>query len=381
MDLNIKDVRAEMPNYANYKDWQRSGPILGIAVHHSATADRTTGAPIGNARTFFDYHVQQRGWTHGGYNYVITGSGEIEYALDEKIAAYHAGFADPDNSEGLEHGQYWNNHYLAICLAGWFSQSRTYQDSAGHTQPIPNNFTSPSTAQMQALLALIQQLRQKYNISIDNVRGHRELAGNVTTCPGPNLDPAQLRAALRAADEAEPESQLEPVTPSEVGPGEHVLLLPDTDKYLNAAMAYIWKFQPDVSFAVDEAPGRWRYVTAVGNLEAISDDQLARLRLGGAKLVQRIDGDPAAAQTVLDQLAETGQRFLIQPDQPPVPLPPSEAWRSYTVQPGDTLSLIARQMYGQAHLWRVVFEANQDILSDPSRLRPGQVLKIPPQPH
>jgi LysM repeat protein len=377
MDLKIKDVRAEMPNYANYKDWQRSGPILGIAVHHSATADRTTGAPIGSAHTFFDYHVNQRGWAHGGYNYVITGSGEVEYALDEKIAAYHAGFADPDNSEGLEQGQYWNNHYLAVCLSGWFSQGRTYRDNAGRTQPIPNNFTSPGPAQMQSLLALLQQLRQKYNIPVENVRGHRELAGNATTCPGSTVDPAQIRAALRAADESEAAPQPEPEIPATVTPGEHVLLLPDTDKYLNAAMAYIWKFQPDVSFAVDEAGGRWRYVTVVGNPEIISDDHLARLRVSGAKLVQRIAGDPPAAQATLDKLAETGLRFLTKPDQP---APPPGSWRTYTVQPGDTLSLIARQEYGNTQLWRIIFEANQDILSDPGRLRPGQVLKIPPKP-
>ena len=95
MDLNINDVRAEMPNYQNYKDWQRSGQILGIAVHHSATVDRVTGAPLGTARTFFDYHVNTRGWAHGGYNYVIPGDGTVEYALDEKISAYHAGFKEP----------------------------------------------------------------------------------------------------------------------------------------------------------------------------------------------------------------------------------------------------------------------------------------------
>jgi hypothetical protein len=379
MDLQIKDVRAEMPNYANYKDWQRSGDILGIAIHHSATADRTTGAPIGNAHSFFDYHVNGRGWAHGGYNYVITASGEVEYALDEKIAAYHAGFADPDNSEGLEQGQYWNNHYLAICLAGWFSQNRTYRDNAGHTLPIPNNYTNPSAAQMQALLALVQQLRQKYGLLVENVRGHRELAGNATTCPGPNLDPAQIRAALRAADQAEPEPQPDPDTQLEVGPGEHVLLLPDTDKYFNAAMAYIWKFQPDVSFSASEARGRWPYVTVVGNPENISDDVLDRLISGGAKLVQRVAGEPAAAQATLDNLVASGLRFLSGPSQPPAGPPPG-SWRSYTVQPGDTLSLIARQMYDQPQLWRVIFEANQDILSDPGRLRPGQVLKIPPKP-
>lgn len=376
MALNIKDVRAEMPNYQNYKDWQRSGAILGIAVHHSATADRATGVPIGDARTFFDYHVNQRGWSHGGYNYVITASGEIQYALDEKIAAYHAGFSDPDNSEGLELGQYWNNHYLAICMSGWFMENRTYVDSNGKTQLIPNNFTRPSTAQMESLLALIQQLRQKYRIPVENVRGHRELAGNATTCPGPTFDPAQLRATLRTLDASQPAP--EPTPPAQVNPGEHVILLPDTDKYLNAAMAYIWKFKPDVTFAVNEAAGRWAYVTAVGGSAQISDEQLNRLRQSGAKFVQRITGEPSVAQASLDRLVQANQRFLTAATPPSTPT--LDPWRTYIVQPGDTLSAIARQVYGQSTLWRTIFEANQDILSDPSRVQPGQVLKIPPKP-
>lgn len=381
MSLNIKDVRSQMPNYPHYRDWQRPGGILGIAIHHSGTADRATGAPTGNARSLFDYHVNTQGWVHGGYNYVITGHGEIEYALDEKISAYHAGFKDPDDSARLEHGQYWNNHYLAICLTGWFSENRTYRDAAGQLQPIPNQHTRPGSAQMQALIALIQQLRAEYNIPIENVRGHRELAGNSTTCPGYNLDPAELRTKLRAADQPEPAPQPEP-QPA-VNPGEHVILLPDTDKYLDAAMAYIWRFQPDVSFAVNEARGRWKYVTAVGSEKDISETQLALLRSSGARLVQRIAGEPKIAQAVLDNLVEENLRFLTQSGPAPQPTPdpsPSAEPQSYIVQPGDTLSLIARQIYGQASLWRMIFEANRQTLSDPARIRPGQVLTIPPKP-
>lgn len=380
MDLNINDVRAEMPNYQNYKNWQRDGEILGIAVHHSATANHLTGEPTGNAHTFFNYHVNVRGWAHGGYNYVIVGAGQIEYALDDKIAAYHAGFKDPDNSTGLEHGQYWNNHYLAICLSGWFSENRTYQDPNGTAHQIPNKFTQPTAAQWQSLLALIQHLRQKYNIPIENVRGHRELTGNSTTCPGHTFDPAALRQKLRELEQPEPGPGVG--AQPEVKPGEHVLLLPDTDKYFDSAMAYIWKFQPDVSFAVNEAAGRWKYVTAVGNPQDISDAQLTKLRNSGALLVQRISGDPQTAQEILDKLVEKGLRFLEPSDEPapePPPQPPPPE-RTYTVQPGDTLSSIARQVYGNAGLWRIIFEANRNILSDPSLIRPGQILKIPPQP-
>jgi len=381
MAPTIKDVRAEMPNYENYKDWQRQGNILGIAIHHSATADRITGAPTGNAQSFFDYHVNTLGWTHGGYNYVITRDGTIQYALAEKISAYHAGFKDPDNSEGLEFGQYWNNHYLAICLAGWFSDNRTYRDADGRTQPIPDNDTAPTEAQMGSLVALAQHLRHKYDIPVEYVRAHRELAGNSTVCPGHNLDPALLRASLRELDEAKPGPGPEPGTQPEVDPGEHVLLLPDPDKYLTAAMTYIWKFQPDVSFAVDEARGRWPYVTAIGDKEDISDSQLAQLRSGGALLVQRIPGSPDAVQTTLDELVRQEVRFLVPSEPGPEPEPPpEETWRTYTVQPGDTLSLIARQMYGQSSLWRIIFEANRDTMDNPGRIFPGQELKIPPRP-
>ena len=52
---------------------------------------------------------------------------------------------------------------------------------------------------------------------------------------------------------------------------------------------------------------------------------------------------------------------------------------TYTVQPGDTLWLISVKVYGDGRLWPVIFEANRDILDDPGRIRPGQVLKIPPK--
>ncbi len=114
----IIDVREKMPNYQQYKNWQRQGKIEGIAIHHSATAHSWIGKPTGEAKSFFSYQVNTLGWTHGGYNYIISSKGEIEYALDEKIAPFHAGFRDQEDSFKLEFGQYWNNHYIAICLSG-----------------------------------------------------------------------------------------------------------------------------------------------------------------------------------------------------------------------------------------------------------------------
>jgi nucleoid-associated protein YgaU len=50
---------------------------------------------------------------------------------------------------------------------------------------------------------------------------------------------------------------------------------------------------------------------------------------------------------------------------------------TYTVKSGDTLSRIAKELLGNANAYQEIFEANRDQLSDPDKIRPGQVLKIP----
>ena len=50
----------------------------------------------------------------------------------------------------------------------------------------------------------------------------------------------------------------------------------------------------------------------------------------------------------------------------------------YTVVSGDSLSKIARSQYGDAMKYPVIFEANRPMLSNPDKIYPGQVLRIPP---
>ncbi len=49
----------------------------------------------------------------------------------------------------------------------------------------------------------------------------------------------------------------------------------------------------------------------------------------------------------------------------------------YTVQSGDSLSKIAKAHYGNAMKYPTIFEANKPMLSDPDKIYPGQVLRIP----
>jgi nucleoid-associated protein YgaU len=51
--------------------------------------------------------------------------------------------------------------------------------------------------------------------------------------------------------------------------------------------------------------------------------------------------------------------------------------KTYTVKSGDTLSKIAKEHLGNANAYMAIFEANRDQLSDPDKIKPGQVLKIP----
>jgi nucleoid-associated protein YgaU len=51
--------------------------------------------------------------------------------------------------------------------------------------------------------------------------------------------------------------------------------------------------------------------------------------------------------------------------------------RHYTVKPGDTLSKISRDFYGDANQYTKIFNANRNILRDPNTINPGQDLVIP----
>jgi len=53
------------------------------------------------------------------------------------------------------------------------------------------------------------------------------------------------------------------------------------------------------------------------------------------------------------------------------------AARTYTVKPGDTLGKIAKELLGNAGAYMKIFEANQDQLTNPDKIKPGQVLRIP----
>ncbi len=56
---------------------------------------------------------------------------------------------------------------------------------------------------------------------------------------------------------------------------------------------------------------------------------------------------------------------------------PEPAAQYYDVKPGDNLSKIAKQVYGDANKYNMIFEANRPMLKNPDAIFPGQKLRIP----
>ena len=77
----------------------------------------------------------------------------------------------------------------------------------------------------------------------------------------------------------------------------------------------------------------------------------------------------AAASLALGACSLSAER----PPEPTVVEAPSTV--RYAVEPGDRLSLIAREFTGDQELWRTLAELNG--IDDPRRLAVGQVLDIP----
>jgi nucleoid-associated protein YgaU len=115
--------------------------------------------------------------------------------------------------------------------------------------------------------------------------------------------------------------------------------------------------------------------------------QLQNVNMEGDKLLIRATAPSADAKNrVWDQIKLVDPKLsdLIADIQAPAAAaaaaggaPSTAAARTYTVQPGDSLSKISKQFYGDANKYMKIFEANKDKLSDPDKVKVGTELVIP----
>jgi nucleoid-associated protein YgaU len=122
-----------------------------------------------------------------------------------------------------------------------------------------------------------------------------------------------------------------------------------------------------------------KIIVAVGNLKGIS--KVHDLLAVGSPPDYTKPSPAKAAPAAAPAVAVTAVKAEAEPEMPK----PSQAEvdavkfesRTYTVVKGDTLSKIAKAMYGNANKYPEIFEANKPMLSDPDKIYPGQVLRIP----
>ena len=68
---------------------------------------------------------------------------------------------------------------------------------------------------------------------------------------------------------------------------------------------------------------------------------------------------------------------VVEPAPPVVEPEPAVAQQYYTVGKGDTLYTIAEKYYGHGRHWKVIYNANKDIIKNPDIVPQGLKLRIP----
>lgn len=93
-------------------------------------------------------------------------------------------------------------------------------------------------------------------------------------------------------------------------------------------------------------------VTITGSVKSQEDAEKIALAVGNVEGVSAVDN-----QLVVDE--------------------PTPEGKYYTVKSGDSLSKIAKEVYGDPMKYGIIFEANKPMLKDPDLIYPDQVLRIP----
>src|SRR6185437_1417162 len=137
----------------------------GIIIHHTATIPGKGKVPASESEV--DQYHQTRGFNvlcfgreyHVAYHYLVLPDGKVQQGRPERCEGAHApGY----------------NSYLGISVAGDFSSADNPRGSKG--------LAKPTQKQMKSLIELCRKLRQQYNIPLQHILRHSDVAP--TKCPG-----------------------------------------------------------------------------------------------------------------------------------------------------------------------------------------------------
>lgn len=101
-------------------------------------------------------------------------------------------------------------------------------------------------------------------------------------------------------------------------------------------------------------------VTLSGVADSYAEKEQAVLIAGNIEGVEKVNDDHLRVQTATAAAA------------------PAVKPHFYTIQKGDSLSVIAKRQYGDANKWQQLYEANRAVIgSDPDKIYPGQQIRVP----
>ncbi|HXT77761.1 MAG TPA: LysM peptidoglycan-binding domain-containing protein [Candidatus Eisenbacteria bacterium] len=131
-----------------------------------------------------------------------------------------------------------------------------------------------------------------------------------------------------------------------------------------------------------------KYQSVMNFIQQQPNTQLQNVNMEGDKLLIRANAPSQEVKNkIWDQikLVDPSSSDLIADIQAPAAAAAAAAAaggstsgaRTYTVKPGDSLSKISQEFYGQANQYMKIFEANKDKLADPDKVRAGMQLVIP----
>ncbi|KAK6994810.1 peptidoglycan-recognition protein SC2 [Biomphalaria glabrata] len=147
-------TRAEWGARQPNGEWFLTNPVQYAFIHHSAGPDCHDRATCqAQVKIFQNYHMDTHGWPDIGYTYVIGGDGSVfEGRGWDKVGAHTLNY----NSVGY-----------GFCMIGTFTSHM------------------PTAAAQQAVKDLIDcgvqlgKIKREYTL-----RGHRDMPGSSTECPG-----------------------------------------------------------------------------------------------------------------------------------------------------------------------------------------------------
>ncbi len=295
---------AKHPTLPPYE--KRTRPVSTLVVHHTDTPKTMTVQRLAEYHVFGerkdkDGKLLKAQWPGIGYHFVVAGDGVIYQGQLESTRSYHVG-GEP------------NDFSIGISLIGRF-MTRNYDGSER-----PPEDQVPTPAQLASTAHLVAWLMQEFKVSVDNVKGHRDVWPKATACPGEHWRGGanwhdMLVKRVQVVQEAARG------TPGPRQYVDHYMLFWDhgmqwAEVDWRSAQPYMAHFRPTTGFSVEDAMLA-RHVTIVGGDAGVSGPDEARLRAAGAQVHRLSGASEAETKAMLDDLIAKNTPWPGAPPQAP----------------------------------------------------------------